>query len=76
MKFITGKRYRLHIYCNGIYLFAIIQKSLDRAISLYIFIHEVRVSGVRASISIVHIRKFCYVVKCNEISFDPDFFLE
>ena len=39
-------------------LLAILQKSLDRAIFLYIFIHEVRLSGVRASITIVHIRKF------------------
>ena len=40
-------------------LLAILQKSLDRAIFLYIFIHEVRLSGVRALITIVHIRKFC-----------------
>ena len=33
-------------------------KSLDRALFLYIFIHEIRSSGVRASITIVHIRKF------------------
>ena len=39
-------------------LLAILQKSLDRALFLYIFIHEVRLSGVRASFSIVHIRKF------------------
>ena len=39
-------------------LLAILQESLDRAIFLYIFIHEIRLSGVRASISIVHIRKF------------------
>ena len=39
-------------------LLAILQKSLDRALFLYIFIHEVRLSGIRASISIVHIRKF------------------
>ena len=39
-------------------LLAILQKSLDRAIFLYIFIHEVRSSGVRASITIVHNRKF------------------
>ena len=39
-------------------LLAILQKSLDRAIFLYIFIHVVRVSDVRASIGIVHIRKF------------------
>ena len=39
-------------------LLAILRKSLDRAIFLYNFIHEVRLSGVRASISIVRIRKF------------------
>ena len=39
-------------------LLAILQKSLDRAIFLYNFIREVRLSGVRASIAIVHIRKF------------------
>ena len=37
---------------------AILRKSLDRALFLYIFIHEVRLSGVRASVSIVQIRKF------------------
>ena len=39
-------------------LLAIQEKSLDRALFLYIFIREVRSSGVRASITIVHIRKF------------------
>ena len=39
-------------------LLAIQQKSLDRALFLYIFIREVRSSGVKASITIVHIRKF------------------
>ena len=39
-------------------LLAILQKSLDRAIFLYKFIREVRLSGVTASIAIVHIRKF------------------
>ena len=39
-------------------LLAILKKSLDRAIFLYNFIREVRLSGVRASIAIVHIRKF------------------
>ena len=33
-------------------------KSLDRGISLNNFIREVRLSCVRASIAIVHIRKF------------------
>ena len=36
---------------------AILRKSLDRAIFLYIFIREARLNGVRASIAIVHIRK-------------------
>ena len=39
-------------------LLAIQQKSLDRALFLYIFIHEIRSSGVRASITIMDIRKF------------------
>ena len=43
---------------EAIDLLAILQKSLDRTLFLYIFIHEVRLSGVRASISIVHIQKF------------------
>ena len=43
---------------SAIELLAILQKSLDRALFLYIFIREVRSSGVRASITIVHIRKF------------------
>ena len=42
---------------NPIDLLAILQKSLDRALSLYIFIHEVRSSGMRGSITIKHIRK-------------------
>ena len=37
---------------------AIQQKSLDRALFVYIFIHEIQSSGVRASITIVNIRKF------------------
>ena len=39
-------------------LLAILEKSLDRALFLYIFIPEVRSSGIRASITVVHIRKF------------------
>ena len=39
-------------------LLAILRKSLDRALFLYNFIREVRSSGVRGSITIVHIRKF------------------
>ena len=36
----------------------ILQNSLDQALFLYIFTLEVLLSGVRSSISIVHIRKF------------------
>ena len=43
---------------KAIDLLATQQKSPDRALFLYIFIHEIRSSGVRASITIVHIRKF------------------
>ena len=39
-------------------LLAILQKRLDQALFLYIFIHEIRSSGVRASISVVQIQKF------------------
>ena len=39
-------------------LLAIQQKSLDRALSLYSFINVIRSSGVRASITIVYIRRF------------------
>ena len=35
-----------------------LQKSLDRALFLCIFKREVRLDGVRASISVVHIRKW------------------
>ena len=42
----------------GIDRLAILQKSLDRALFSYNFISEVRSSDVRASIIIVHIRKF------------------
>ena len=48
----------LRRHMQGIDLLAIQQKSLDRALFLYIFIHEIRSSGVRASIAIVDIRKF------------------
>ena len=50
---------------------AILQKSLDRAISLFIFIHQVRLSGVRALL-----RTFENSTKCDEISFDLKSFLE
>ena len=40
---------------------------------LYIFIHEVRLNGVRASHSIVHIQNS---TKCYVRSFNPDSFLE
>ena len=39
-------------------LVAIQQNSLDRALFLHIFIRVARSSGVRASITVVHIRKF------------------
>ena len=39
-------------------LLAILQKSLDRATFLYIFMRKLRLNGVRASITIVHVRKF------------------
>ena len=39
-------------------LLATLEKSLDRALFLYNFIREVRSSGVRGSITIMHIRKF------------------
>ena len=45
-------------FAFAIDLLAILRKSLDRATFLYIFIREVRLNGVRASIAIVHIRKF------------------
>ena len=38
-------------------LLAILRKSLDRAVSLYIFIREVRLSGARVSIIIFRIRE-------------------
>ena len=38
-------------------LLAILQKSLDRALLSWGFVREVRSSGARASITIVHIRK-------------------
>ena len=43
---------------KSIDLLAILQKSLDRALSLCNSISEVRLSAVRASITIVHIRTF------------------
>ena len=46
-------------FFRSIDLLAILPESLDRALFLYIFIHEVRLRGVRACITIVHIRKFC-----------------
>ena len=41
------------------------KKSLDRAVFLYMFTRNVRVSDVRTSIAIVHIRKFyrtCHII--------------
>ena len=54
---------------DGIDLLAILQKSQDRALFFCSFIREVRSSGVRGSIAIMHIRKFCKL-------FDSDSFLE
>ena len=45
-------------FLEGINFLAILQKSLDRALFLYSFIRKVRSSGVRGSITIMHIRKF------------------
>ena len=39
-------------------LLAILQKSLDREIFLYIFICEARLSGIRTSLAIACIREF------------------
>ena len=44
---------------SSIDFLAILQKSLDRALFLYTFIHAVRSNGIRVSFLIVHIRKFC-----------------
>ena len=49
---------RLRFKFHTIDLLAILQKSLNRALFLYNFIREIRSSGVRASTTIVHIRKF------------------
>ena len=57
-----------NLTCLPIDLLAILQKSLDRALFLYIFIHEIRSSGVRASTTIVHIRKF-YKMHHNIVRF-------
>ena len=43
---------------DGIDHLAILQKSLDRATFLYIFMRKVRLNGARAWITIVHVRKF------------------
>ena len=52
-----GKGFPVTIF-SVIDLLAILQKSLDRALFLYNFIREVRSSGVRGSIAIMHIRRF------------------
>ena len=54
----SSKCHSISLHTDLIDLLAILQKSLDRALFLYIFLSEVRSSGVRASITIVHIRKF------------------
>ena len=52
----------LHSYTSALHciidLLAILQKSLNRALILYNSICEIRSSGVRGSIAIMHIRKF------------------
>ena len=53
-----GGMVRVRIERDIIDLLAILRKGLDRALFSYIFIHEARMSGVRASITIVHIRTF------------------
>ena len=58
VKFELMEHIRYQIMYSPIDLLAILQKCLNRALFLYIFIHEVRLSGVRAPITIVHIRKF------------------
>ena len=45
---------------KSIDLLAILQKSLDRALFLYIFIDEIRSSGVRASIT------YCSITRCRK----------
>ena len=47
----------MYLSISSIDLLAILQKRLDRALFLYNFIRDVQSSGVRASISIVQIRK-------------------
>ena len=50
---------RSDIHCmEGIDLLAIQRKSLGRAFFLYNFVRDVRSSGVRSFITIVHIPKF------------------
>ena len=39
-------------------LLAVLEKSLDRVMNLYIFIWKVQLSWVRASVTIAHISKF------------------
>ena len=58
-KMLSQGLYKFHeVSFDQIDLLAILQKGLDRALFLYILIHDVRLSGVRASITIMHIRKF------------------
>ena len=54
-------------------LLAVLRKSLDHALALYIFIHEARLSCFRASIAMCI---FENTTNCNKISLDPDSFLE
>ena len=61
------------MFSFGIDLFAILQKTLDRAIFLYNFIREVLSIDVRASITVMHIRASS---ECIITSFDSDPSLE
>ena len=52
-------RHDMYSQCISVIdLLAIQQKNLDRALFIYIIIHEIRSSGVWASITIVHVQKF------------------
>ena len=53
---------------SGIDLLAILRNSMDRALFLYNFLREVQLSGARASISVVYIRKF-YKILQNIVPF-------
>ena len=52
------KKVEMHRASQTVHLLAILQKSLDSVLFLYIFLHEVRLSDVRTFITIVQIQKF------------------